>query len=353
MKAIHQQLQEAVDAGLLLPQQQEPLARFLRQHPLNQPALTGTQVLYYLGGLLAIGAMTLLMTLGWESFGGWAIFAISIAYAIAGLWLTRRFARQQLTVPASLCATFVVALTPLAIYGLQNGLGFWPDGSEYREYHHYLRWHWLYMELGTLVSGMVLARHYRYPFMMMPVAVTLWYMSMDLADMLYQWNQNLNDDYYAYSFTLRAIVSMYFGLLMTLLAFWVDLHSRKGPDFAWWLYLFGVLAFWSGLTVQHSDSELAKAGYLLINLLMISAGTVLQRKVFVVFGGFGCAAYLGHLAWDVFENSWLFPIVLTLLGLGLIYAGILWARYSQQLTRYLQRYLPTSLRELLESRQPY
>ena len=73
------------------------------------------------------------------------------------------------------------------------------------------------MEFGTLAVGAILAWKYKYPFLIMPVAVTLWYMSMDLAPMIAGGRPN---------YELRALVSMYFGLLMILLAFWVDLRAR-------------------------------------------------------------------------------------------------------------------------------
>jgi hypothetical protein len=70
-------------------------------------------------------------------------------------------------------AAFVVALTPLAIYGLQVALGAWPEGMDYRDYHRLIDWRWLLMELGTLAVGAVMLWRYPLPFLVMPVAVTL------------------------------------------------------------------------------------------------------------------------------------------------------------------------------------
>ena len=180
------------------------------------------------------------------------------------------------------------------------------------------------MELGTLAVGAMIAWRYRYPFLQMPIAVTLWYMSMDIAAMLVGgWAD----------YTLSALVSMYFGLCMTLFAFWVDIRSKKSGDFAFWLYLFGVMAFWGGMTSQHSDSELSKFIYLCINLLLI-----------------GSALYLGHLANEVFKDSWLFPIALTAIGLGIMYLGILWQKNEQAVTRRVRHYLPQGLSKLLAER---
>jgi len=339
MKVTRKHLELAVTKDIISHDQAVKLYDFLKSLPSTGPSFDFTHVLYYMGGLIAIGAMTLFMNLGWENFGGWGIFFISLAYGGIGLLLCGRFRKNGHAVPAGICATFVVALTPLAIYGLQQAMGWWVEGSPYREYHHYIRWNWIYLEFGTLAVGAVIAWIYRYPFLQMPIAVTLWYMSMDLAVML--GGGEMPD------FQFRALISMYFGLTMTLFAFWVDLRSIKSGDYAFWLYLFGVMAFWGGMTSQHSDSELSKFIYLCINLLLLGFGVVIVRRVFVVFGAIGCSIYLGHLADKVFKDSWLFPIALTAIGLFIIYLGIVWQKNEQAIIQRVRRTLPSLLREFL------
>lgn len=340
MKITRKHLDDAAGEKIITPEQSIQLYEYLSAHPSTGPSFNFTQVLYYLGGLLAIGAMTLFMNLGWEAFGGWGIFFIAVAYAGAGLKLANRFQRKGYAIPAGICATFTVALTPLMMYGLQQGLGVWPDDSVYRDYHRYIQWHWLYMEFATLVVGVVILWRYLYPFLVMPIAVTLWYMSMDIAVMI------MGDQY---DFQFRSEFSMYFGLLMLLMAFWVDLRARASGDYAFWLYLFGVLTFWVGMTAQDSDSELAKFVYCCVNLLMILLGVMIIRRVFVVFGALGVSIYLGHLAWDVFRDSWLFPISLTLIGLLIIYLGVVWQRNEKIITQKAQTLLPESVRILLNA----
>jgi hypothetical protein len=187
----------------------------------------------------------------------------------------------------------------------------------------------------------VLLWRYRLPFLVMPVAVTLWYMSMDLAPFLFDAEVG---------WEARKLVSLWFGLLMVLLAFWVDIRARFEKDFAFWLYLFGVLAFWGGLSLMNSDSELGRFMYLCINVALIVVGAVLSRRVFAVFGGLGIASYLGYLAYRVFSDSLLFPFVLTVIGLAIIYLGILWQRHEAKLSAGLRASLPGALRELIEQR---
>ena len=120
MKITRKNLDDAVGENIITAEQADKLHAYLTSVPGAGPAFNFTNVLYYLGGLIAIGAMTLFMNLGWESFGGWGIFFISLAYAGIGLKLTDKFRQSGHAVPAGICATFAVALTPLAIYGLQQ-----------------------------------------------------------------------------------------------------------------------------------------------------------------------------------------------------------------------------------------
>lgn len=335
-------LKAATAKGLLSEPQAEQLWRFLLESGNDTASFRFTHILYYLGGLIAIGAMSLFMTLGWERFGGWGLFSIALAYALAGLWLTEYFLNRRLPIPAGITAAFVVVLTPLAIYGVQSALGYWAEGRVYREYHTLIDWRWMLMELATLAAGAIMLWRYRLPFLVMPVAVTLWYLSMDLTPFLFGQADT--------TWALRQLVSLWFGLLIVLLAFWIDVRTRSDKDYSFWLYLFGVIAFWGGLSMMRSDSELNKFIYLCINLGMIAVGAMLARRVFAVFGGLGAAGYLGHLAYDVFKDSMLFPFVLTVIGLGVIYIGILWQRHEQTISGKLRGLLPMSIRELMERR---
>lgn len=336
-------LKDATENNLISEHQAEQLWIFLSEREKDTPSFRFTHVLYYLGGLIAIGAMSLFMTLGWERFGGWGLFFIALAYAGAGLWLTEFFLnRSRLPIPAGITATFVVVLTPLAIYGLQSALGWWADEKVFREFHTHIDWRWMFMEFATLASGTIMLWRYRLPFLVMPIAVTLWYMSMDLTPFLFGDTDLM--------WGLRKFVSLWFGLIIVLLAFWVDIRTRHDKDYAFWLYLFGVIAFWVGLSMMHSDSELNKFIYLCINLTMIAVGAMLSRRVFAVFGGLGAAGYLGHLAYDVFKDSLMFPFVLTIIGLGVIYLGIVWQRHEEMISSKLRGLLPLPLSELIESR---
>lgn len=337
-----EQLNAAVQQDILDADQADRLWAFLAERGQDTPALRINHILYYFGGALAMSAMTIFMNLGWSRFGGWGLVSIALAYAGAGLWLTDHFLhRKALPIPAGITGAFVVSMTPLAIFGLQSALGWWPTGRNYNDYYRLVDWPWIFMELGTLATGAIMLWRYRLPFMLMPVAVTLWYMSMDLTPVLFGPSYR--------NWEARQFVSLWFGLLTILLAFWVDLRSRPDRRFAFWLYLFGVIAFWGGLSLMKSDSELSKFFYLCTNLAMILIGTVLSRRIFVVCGALGSTGYIGHLAYSVFRNTMLFPLSLTAIGLLIIYLGILWQRHEHTISTRLSGLLPLPLRELLAS----
>jgi hypothetical protein len=230
---------------------------------------------------------------------------------------------------------------PLAIFAAQVALGHWSGDKPYRDYHVFIDGRWIMMELGTLAIGIALLWRYRFPFMLMPIAVTLWYMSMDLVPFLFgDWRD----------WDLRKFISLWFGLAMVLVAFWVDLRSRLSRDYAFWLYLFGVLTFWGGLSLMNSGSEWGKAAYCGINVAMILIGAVIGRRVFAVFGGLGVAGYLGYLSYKVFRDSLIFPFALSLVGLAIIALGVLWQRREARWSTELRAFLPGPLRELIEAR---
>lgn len=339
------QLDEAVSRGIVTRSQADQLWEMLEAPgpaamPASGPRFTFTNVLYYLGGMIAIGAMTLFMTLGWETFGGWGLCFISLAYAAIALWGTRYLQRRDLPVPAGILSALAISLVPLAIYGVQTAIGLWPPGRPYREYHQWVDWRWAVMEAATLVMGAFILLVYRLPFAMMPVAVTLWYMSMDFAPLL---TGGQDEDW-----KVRKLVSIAFGLAMTAAGAALDGRTRRRPDFGFWLWLFGVIAFWGGLTALDSGSEIGKLIYAAINAVMIFLGAIFARRILTVMGGLGLFGYLCHLSYRVFKDSIIFPFALTALGLGLVAAGIWWQKRESAISARFRGLLPAGLRAAID-----
>src|SRR5215831_12725050 len=99
MEIARTDLERAVAAGIVTSQQADALWVALEagaaergageaagepgEQAVPKPRFDFVHVAYYFGALIVIGAMGWFMNLGWESFGGGGIFAISCGYALA------------------------------------------------------------------------------------------------------------------------------------------------------------------------------------------------------------------------------------------------------------------------------
>lgn len=338
-------LEAALEAGLLERSQLDRLLAFLdeRDAPPRPARFDFSHILWYAGALIIIGAMGLFSTLAFEQMGGKALTVTALIYAlIATVTAHRLWNRPGLRVPAGLLIAVAVSMTPLAIYGVQAAFGLWPTGFDepdrYGDFYDWIKASWIYMEVGTILVGAIALRVYPFPFIAAIIAIALWFMSMDLTPWFFQgdnWNWQARQD-----------VSMWFGLALMLVAGALDLRQWAAGDFAFWLHLCGIVAFWGGLTLHDSDSEIAKAIYCLINVALVMLAIFLMRRVYAVFGAIGIAAYLGHLADDVFAESLLFPIALSAIGLAIIAGGIFYFRQRSQIVAWLATNLPPAVQKL-------
>ncbi|MGH3090618.1 MAG: DUF2157 domain-containing protein [Rubrobacteraceae bacterium] len=340
MRVSRMDLDRAVSLGVLSRDQAEELWRVLGEREDGRPGFDLPHVAYYFGAIVVVCAMAWFMTLGWEEFGGAGITAISLAYAavfaVSGGWMWRR---EGLRVPGGLLVTAAICMTPLAVYGMHEALGVWPgeDPGMYRDFYRWISGGWFAMEVATVVTGVIALYFVRFPFLTAPIAFTLWFMSMDATPLVF------GTDYFESSG--YQWMSMVFGLAMLTGSFVVD--RRTEEDYAFWGYLFGMFAFWGGLTFFEGGSEFEWAVYGAINLGFMLLSVLLDRRVFIVFGALGVFIYLGHLTWDLFEDSLLFPFVLSGIGLVIIALGVLYAKNKERIESAILSAVPEGIRNLL------
>lgn len=340
MNISRKDLDWAVAEGVLSHAQASELWKRLESRLGQQPRFSAVHVAYYFGAMIVISAMAWFMTLGWESLGGAGIFGISAAYAMCFCLAARTLGRQEsLQIPSGLLYTIAVCMVPLAVYGLEKMSGLWPDNSpgNYHDYHVFVNSSWILMELATIVAAAVMLRFVRFPFLTAPIAFSMWYLSMDLTPLLFGMHE--------FNWEQRKVVSVCVGLLMLLASYLTD--RRTARDYSFWGYLFGLVAFWGGLSLMESGSALNKFLYCLINLGLMLVAVLLDRRVFLVFGALGVFGYLGYLSFEVFENSILFPFALTGLGIAIIGLGIQYQKHGDGIQRWFVTRLPEPIRRML------
>ncbi|QXI38946.1 DUF2157 domain-containing protein [Pseudomonas xantholysinigenes] len=332
-------LARAVGAGILQPGQDQALLDFLRRQPQSGGSFQLAHVAFYFGALLIMGAMGWLLTEAWMTLGDGALLTIALVY-IGGITLfALSLQRRGQPIAAGVLAAVAVSIVPLAVFAIERLAGWWPlddAQGDYHQYYTYVQGGWLAMEAATVLAGLLMLRLVPFPFIVMPIAVALWFMSMDLSEWFYG---------ELFSWEQRRTVSLWFGL--GLLLVFVVIDGRTERDYAFWGYLAGLAAFWGGLTLLDSGSEWGKFLYCLINLGLMGLAVLLRRPVFMVFGAMGVAAYLGYLSYEVFADSLLFPVVLTVIGLGVIGLGVLYQKNREALSERLRARIPASLRDWL------
>lgn len=308
-----------------------------------RPRFDAPNVAYYLGALIVIGAMGWFMNKAWDNMGGPGLVAVASCYAVCFVLGGGTLWAQSLRIPGGLLLTIAVCMVPLTTFGIERWTGFWPstDPGSYTHFHPFIDGSWVIMEAATVAAGAIALRFWRFPFLTAPIAYSLWYMSMDLAELL--------GGHQILTWDEKQRITVLFGAAMMLASYIADLRG-KSDDFAFWGYLFGLMAFWGGLTSMDSNSELGKFVYCLINIGLIAASLVLRRRTFILFGSLGLFGYLSYLAYRVFENSLLFPFVLSLIGILIIYLGLQYKRRRDRVERYLRTSVLPHLSALIPAR---
>ena len=288
----------------------------------REKGLNLVTVAYYFGAMLMISACAWFLGDKWNVLGSSGILATTLVYfgiaAGTGMWLRR----AGYLIGGGLLVTVAVSLVPLITYSIEDLLGLWPSAppGPYKDFYPLIRGSWIAMEVATMSVAAAALYWVRFGFLTAPFAFSAWFLSMDAWSLLRDKNVLTAED--------RELVSVYVGLATLVIGYVLDRRVRhradtRSDDLAFWCYLFGLLAFWGGLTSMHSDSEVSKAVYGALNVGLIAIAIVLGRVTFLVFGVLGVHVYLGHLAYEVFKDSFLFPFVLALLGLSVILCTVL------------------------------
>src|SRR5205809_365762 len=130
----------------------ERIAAHFKDAGAEPPRFDLTHTAYYLGALVVMSALGWFMNEAWARYGGWVLTLIAIAYAVAftvaGESLWRKPGLKQ---PGGLLFTLAVWMTPLAVFGIQYALGWWPREARasYQEYYPQISGSWVVMEAAT------------------------------------------------------------------------------------------------------------------------------------------------------------------------------------------------------------
>ena len=297
----------------------------------HNPTLSSSHVAYYLGSGVVILGMCWILGMAWdEEWGGFVVFGIASAYMAVFGWTGHYvWFEKRRHIPGGLLVSLAMCMVPIAVYGFQYGVGLWYRPSNTRYYDPFWTDHdvkelcnFLPMELGGVLAAALTFYWMPFPFLLALIASVFWYMVCDWA-VLVRRKQNL--PYW---------VSMVYGILCLLAAFVLERRlnrrhsngnnttdsSGEHLDYAFWIYLVGAVAFWSGLESPYLQSEGAYFAQLLANVCLIILSVVVKRRIFTILGTLGVVVYLFHLN-DLFGELVFFPFLITALGVAIITIG--------------------------------
>lgn len=294
---------------------------------------------YYLGAMMVISALTWFVVDAWDSMSGMGLALVALVYGLGfGFFGCRFYRKDETRILGGLLVTIAVCLTPMLVYGIQKETGLW-GGEELGHYANLYQWvrsGWCLMEISTVAVVLTSMRWIRFSFLAFPMAFSLWFLSMDVSPIL-------SVD--------RRLVSMAFGLIMGICAFWWDMKRKQDdPEYGFWLHLFGAVAFWGGLTLLDSRDEFSRMIYGTVNLGLMFLSLVLDRSIYMTLGAIGFFGYLSHLAWSLFADFFYFPFVLVAFGLVVMFCGLWYSRRKSAIEKWVAGRLPSWLLRLREVR---
>ena len=338
MKYSDKQLDEAIENGIFSIEQVRNFREFTKNN--NSGVTKPLKVLYYIGGLLIISAMTWLMGSSWNSFGSIDITIVSSLYFliffIAGYFL---FFKKNLDIAGGLLFSVSIAMVPLFLYSILDFFDFW-DNFSYSDYYIWIRGRWIILEIGTILVALPILIKTKFPFIVFLIAGTLWFFSMDIVPIIYRTTEILWSD--------RATISKIFGMFMIVTGYFVDIKFKK--DYAFWIYLFGLITLSSGLSVFYNDSIIGFIMLGSINIFLILFSLLINRNAFLVFGTIGLIQFLGRLSWVFFLDSVGFPFALTIIGIFLILMGIYFQKNREKIQKNIVNKLPKYILDLRPKR---
>ena len=284
----------------------------------NHGDRTGGTRLMYLGGVIALTAVSVLVGEGWRS-GGPLLGAFGASIVMIALFgVAELLHRREWKVPAGLAATVAIGLVPLVVFAFTQALGH-KSRTGFGEYHDFYPWissQWTLMEIATIaITGIALYR-FRLPLLLLPAMVCSWFLSMDAASLIFGGDVTNNER-----------LSLFVVVAVAMLGGGFALDHRGHRGHATWLHLGGLLTIGSVACLAGSFTWWALAA---LGLAGLSVGVATGRNMYFVFGGIWAYSVASRLAFDTFGGNIAFPLTLLAGGAISVAAGMKLARRSNR-----------------------
>jgi hypothetical protein len=266
--------------------------------------------LMYLGGSIALAAVSVLLGKGWHDYGP-TVGAFGVLLLATALFLGAHvLLRRGWRIPAGLAATVGVALVPLIVFATGQVLNK-PVNAPFGEYEDFYTWissQWVWMEFATIGATLLALRWFRLPILMLPATVCSWFFAMDGAGFIFGADATENE---------RLSVFAVVGSVMLAVGFALD--HRRHRHHATWMHLGGLITIGG---VSCFTGEAVWWVLAAIGVVALIVGVLTQRTIYFVFGGLWSFSVASHLAYNTFGGEVTFPLFLLAVGGGLVAWGM-------------------------------
>lgn len=320
-------LRDGVERGVITAAQESSLLQ-LGEESTGAPArgrevargFNWVTVAYALGALLVIFAAAWFLFERWRVLGPAGVLAVSGVYALVLAALARWLARSGFREAAGITAMLAVALTPAIVWAVQSLTGWWPEqpwgARTYPIYQPAEAQRLLVASLATLLAGLLVLRRARFVALSLPLAAALFGVGLylpralleDVAPVLQRW-----------SFLTLALALCATADMIDRAQGWPEQRQGAGRgDFAFMFWLMGLVAAFMTVMFFWPSMGALRHTMPLVALALVFAALYLRRRTHLVVGVGTAFLYLLYLAGEVFEEAAVFPIVLAVLGGGVI-----------------------------------
>jgi len=298
----------------------------------ERPRFEPRAFLLYFGALLAAAAATSLLQELWEDHGAGVMVVFSGVTLAFFAALALAAVRRGRWLASGLLAFVAVSLVPLLVYAFERWIDVWPraEPGDVALFHSTVRAGWVAMEVVTILAAVGAIALVRFPFLVAPLGVALWYLSMDLAPLFFGDHPSGDE---------RAYLAVAVGIVLMVAAALVEIHGFR--PYGFWGHVFGLLSFGGGLLWLWRESDGGWAAIAAIAVVALLAGLVLERPAYAVFCAFGLLGAFDHflekwsdsnlispIALGDLVSSWEGPLALVLFALVLMALGEVVGRYG-------------------------
>lgn len=328
-------LDAAVSLGIISAEQAAAIRALTpkRRDPTLARPVDASMIGYVLGAITVLIAMGWFLVDRWDWLGAGGVLAVVGLYIALFLAVAQRLRREGFETAGGFAVLLAVAMVPVAVIAV-NELTQWisPDvrascrNSRFDVVFDFDLWDCrgleLVVELVTLAAALVAVRAVKFSLFALPIAAICLRFVFHAADAMFDGN-------------LGAVGTGWMWMIATSLvtaaAYVADRTQPNEHDYALWLHILGVFSAATASAMLLSSYDGYRHVLAPAAVVAFLFALRMRRAPWTLLGLGWFVTYLGWLAADVFRDTPVFPIVLAALGLGVIIATVWVQRNSAML----------------------